>query len=56
MSELELAQARIAQLEELVRQLQAQLAWFKKHAFGTGKSERQDALQMQLKLESNRRR
>ena len=42
--------AENAQLQERVAQLEALVEWFKKHAFGAGKSERQDALQLQLQL------
>lgn len=50
MSELQAANERIAFLEEKVAELEALIAWFKKQSFGTGKSERQDALQLQLQL------
>ncbi|MGC9452656.1 MAG: IS66 family transposase [Oceanipulchritudo sp.] len=50
MSELQAANERIAFLEEKVAKLEALIEWFKKHSFGTGKSERQDALQLQLQL------
>ena len=43
MSELQAANERIAFLEEKVAKLEALIEWFKKHSFGTGKSERQDA-------------
>lgn len=51
MTELEQANRRIAQLEEQLAKVMLQLEWFKKRFLGTGKSERQDALQLQLQLE-----
>ncbi len=50
MSELEAAQARIASLEERLAQMEALVEWFKKQLYGSGKSERQDALQKQMQL------
>lgn len=50
MSELQQAQARIAELEEQLAEMKALVEWFKKQMFATGKSERQEVLQMQLKL------
>lgn len=39
-----------AQLSLEVAELKSQIEWFKKHVFGTGKSEKIDALQLRLKL------
>lgn len=51
MTELEQAKHRIVQLEEQLAKVMLQLEWFKKRFLGTGKSERQDAMQLQLQLE-----
>lgn len=42
---------KVSLLEQENAELRAQIDWFKKHLFGTGKSEKVDALQMRLGLE-----
>ncbi len=51
MSDLQAARAEIAELKERLAQMEALIEWFKKQMFGSGKGEKQDALQMRLKLE-----
>ena len=41
---------RLSTLEQENAQLRAQLDWFKRNLFGTGKSEKSDALQLRLGL------
>lgn len=42
---------RLSSLEEESAELRAQLEWFKRNLFGTGKSEKLDALQTRLGLD-----
>jgi len=50
MPSIEAVLAENAQLKERLAEMEALIEWFKKQMFGTGKSERQDTLQLQLKL------
>ena len=52
MQKLATLESKQADLELENAQLKAQLEWFKKHVFAGGKSEKSDALQMRLGLDS----
>ena len=48
------AEKQNEELSMKIAQLEAQIAWFKKHVFGSGKSERMDASQLLFDLEEAR--
>jgi len=51
---LQSAEKQNEELSMKIAQLEAQIAWFKKHVFGSGKSERMDASQLLFDLEEAR--